>query len=72
MDVNDTEWFFSVVRAAFGQRRKTALNVISALLGTGKDAVRDAMAEAGIAENARAETLTMEQFAALAENLRKK
>ena len=72
VDVNDTEWFFSVVRAAFGQRRKTALNVISALLGTGKDAVRDAMAEAGIAENARAETLTMEQFAALAENLRKK
>ena len=71
VDVKDTEWFFRVVRAAFGQRRKTALNAISALLGIGKDTVRDAMTNAGVAENARAEALTMEQFAVLADHLGK-
>ncbi len=71
VEISDTEWFFKVVRAAFGQRRKTALNAISALLGIDKATIRKAMADAGIHENARAETLTMEMFADLAENLRK-
>lgn len=71
VDVSDTDWFFKVVRSAFGQRRKTALNATSALLGISKDDVRKAMKDSGIQENARAETLTMEMFAALADNLRK-
>ena len=71
VDVSDTDWFFKVVRSAFGQRRKTALNATSALLGVSKDDVRKAMIASGIQENARAEALTMEMFAALADNLRK-
>lgn len=71
VDVSDTEWFFKVVRSAFGQRRKTAMNATSALLGISKDNVRKAMIASGIQENARAEALTMEMFAALADNLRK-
>ena len=71
VDVSDTDWFFKVVRSAFGQRRKTALNATSALLGISKDDVRKAMKASGIQENARAEALTMEMFAALADNLRK-
>ena len=69
VDVKDTEWFFKVVRAAFGQRRKTALNAISALPGIDKETVRKAMAASGIDENARAEQLTMEMFASLANEL---
>lgn len=71
VEVSDNKWFFKVVRAAFGQRRKTALNAISALLGISKDDVRKAMKDSGIQENARAEALTMEMFAVLADNLRK-
>ena len=71
VNVSDTEWFFKVVRAAFGQRRKTALNAISAFLGIDKDTIRNAMANAGIQENARAETLTIDMFASLAEELKK-
>ena len=69
VDVKDTEWFFKVVRAAFGQRRKTALNAISALPGIDKETVRKAMAASGIDENARAEQLTMEMYASLANEL---
>lgn len=69
VDVKDKEWFFKVVRAAFGQRRKTALNAVSALLSIDKETVRKAMASSGITENARAEQITMEMFASLADKL---
>ncbi|MCL2446453.1 MAG: 16S rRNA (adenine(1518)-N(6)/adenine(1519)-N(6))-dimethyltransferase RsmA [Oscillospiraceae bacterium] len=54
-----------LVRAAFGQRRKTAVNAISAGLGLEKSRVVAAMTQAGIAENARAENITLEQYAQL-------
>ena len=63
------ERFFSLVRAAFGQRRKTAVNAISALLGVPKEDVSAAIREAGYPETVRAEQITMEGFEAIAENL---
>ncbi|MBP3705523.1 MAG: 16S rRNA (adenine(1518)-N(6)/adenine(1519)-N(6))-dimethyltransferase RsmA [Clostridia bacterium] len=63
--VSDEKLFFRVVKAAFAQRRKTAVNSISNTLGMKKQAVADAFTEAGIEANARAEALTLEQFAAL-------
>lgn len=57
--------YFSVVRAAFGQRRKTILNALASGLGLSKDQTRTLLAEADIAENARAEQLTLEQLGAL-------
>mgnify|MGYP005787427733 FL=1 len=57
--------FFALVRAAFGQRRKTVANSVSALMGLPKDAVQKACAEAGISPTARAEQLSMEELAAL-------
>lgn len=55
---------FSLVRAAFGQRRKTLLN---SLCGAGltKDEVRARLEAAGISPTLRAEQLTLEQFIAL-------
>jgi 16S rRNA (adenine1518-N6/adenine1519-N6)-dimethyltransferase len=56
----DAERFGRVVTAAFGQRRKTLRNALAALL----DAA--AISAAGVDPGARAETLSVEQFVALA------
>jgi 16S rRNA (adenine1518-N6/adenine1519-N6)-dimethyltransferase len=67
--VGDESAFFKMVRAAFLQRRKTARNSVSAGLGISKDAVTDALLKIGVAEDIRAEKLTMNQLAALFEAL---
>ena len=61
----DETFFTKVVRAAFGQRRKTLLN---SLVGAGfqRDAVAKALETAKIEPARRAETLTLEEFAKLA------
>ena len=64
-DLPPREDFFAVVRAGFGQRRKTMLNSLSAGLRWEKDATRALLTAAGIAENARAEQVTLEQWKAL-------
>jgi 16S rRNA (adenine1518-N6/adenine1519-N6)-dimethyltransferase len=70
--VSDEKAFFSLVKAAFGQRRKTAANAISAGIGLPKAEVEEALAEAGAQRSARAEQLTMEQLAFMAEYLSNK
>ena len=57
--------FFRLIRAAFGQRRKTAANSVSAGLGIPKSVVEDALRQIGLPPSARAETFTLEQFSAL-------
>ena len=66
VDVMEEKMFFRVVKAAFGQRRKTLAN---ALCGGGfpKEQVRDAMERAGIDPTRRGETLTLEEFGRLAD-----
>lgn len=68
--VENEEFFFKTVKAAFSQRRKTAENSISAGLGVGKDKVAEAISKAGLEKTIRAEKLTMEDFARLAEALK--
>ncbi|TYZ24170.1 16S rRNA (adenine(1518)-N(6)/adenine(1519)-N(6))-dimethyltransferase RsmA [Selenomonas ruminis] len=70
VDVMDEKMFFRVVKAAFGQRRKTLSN---ALKGGGfpKEQVRDAMEAAGIEMTRRGETLSLEEFAKLADEFTK-
>lgn len=66
VDVQDEKLFFRVVKAAFGQRRKTLAN---ALRGAGfpKEQVRDALESAGIDPIRRGETLTLAEFGQLAD-----
>lgn len=66
VSVEDEKLFFRVVKAAFAQRRKTAVNSISNTMGIPKQMISHAFETAGIEANARAEALTLEQFAALA------
>ena len=62
----DPERLFAVIRAAFGQRRKTLGNALQAA-GYDKAAVAAALAALGLPVSARAEQLTLEQMAALAD-----
>ena len=55
--------FFKVIKGAFAQRRKTVLNSLSSSLSLDKNAVRDILKAAGVEETARAERLTLENFA---------
>lgn len=67
--VSDEKKFFRMVKAAFAQRRKTALNSISSGMGLSKTQVADALRNSGLEENVRAEKLTMKELAELCENL---
>lgn len=58
--------FFRVVRAAFGQRRKTLGNALAGGMGIGKERAAALCAAAGIDPRRRGETLSLEEFAALA------
>ncbi|MCZ7540327.1 MAG: hypothetical protein M5U29_10500 [Anaerolineae bacterium] len=66
VDVPDEALFFRVVRAGFGQKRKQLRNAISAGLGLDKAAADALLRAAGIAPQRRAETLSLEEWAALA------
>lgn len=72
--LKDKEMFFKVVKAAFGQRRKTLLNALSnfAALNRTKEEVREILKAINIDENVRGETLSIEQFAALSNEFSKK
>ncbi len=69
IEITDEELFFRMVHAAFGQRRKTAANSISAGSGIPKDAVIKAIEECGFEPSVRAEGLTMRELAALSEKI---
>ncbi len=67
VNVKNEADFFKTVKAAFSQRRKTAENSISSGTGIKKDVIAQALAEAGLEKTVRAEKLTMEDFANLAQ-----
>lgn len=68
--VKDEVRFFRVVKAAFGQRRKTLLNALSAgLPSLSREAVKAAVAACGLPDNVRGERLGIPEFAALTEAL---
>ncbi|MEQ9321445.1 MAG: rRNA adenine N-6-methyltransferase family protein, partial [Polyangiaceae bacterium] len=62
--------FRAVVKDAFGQRRKTLRNAYKGLLGLDRDTVAAAAEAAEISLDARAETLSVQDFAAMAARLR--
>ena len=65
LDVNDEKLYFSVVRGAFSQRRKTVLNSVSSALGIDKATLTQAFSEAGVNPALRPEAMSLENFAAL-------
>jgi len=69
IDVRDVDRFFAVVKAGFGQKRKQLHNALKAGLALPAERVAAALALAGIDGTRRAETLTLDEWAALAEAL---
>jgi len=61
----DKKFFFTVVRTAFSQRRKTLSNALKPL----SPDIKEKLSSAGIDPRRRAETLTIEEFAALSDSL---
>ena len=68
-NINDKKAFFSLIRAAFSQRRKTLVNSVSSSLGVSKNDITIALGKIGLNASVRAEKLTMEEFAALSNEL---
>lgn len=69
IEITDEALFFRMVHAAFGQRRKTAANSISAGSGIPKDVVIKAIEECGFEPSVRAEGLTMQELSQLSEKI---
>lgn len=59
--------FFRVVKAGFSQRRKTLGNSLSSGLGIDKKKVSEILMQAGIDEQRRGETLSIEEFQTVTE-----
>ena len=60
---------FRVVKAAFGQRRKTLVNTLSSGLKIEKARAAEAIAEAGLKPTVRAEELSLDEFIRLSQIL---
>ncbi|MBR2141764.1 MAG: 16S rRNA (adenine(1518)-N(6)/adenine(1519)-N(6))-dimethyltransferase RsmA [Anaerovibrio sp.] len=66
VEVQDEKMFFKVVKAAFGQRRKTIANAMKGA-GFSRDTIEAAFAKSEIDSNRRGETFNLKEFAALAD-----
>lgn len=65
----DEKKFFAVVKAAFSQRRKVISNSLSSGLSISKEKTLEVLKAANVPSNARAEKLSLEDFANIANNL---
>lgn len=70
VEVKSEEMLFRVIKAAFGQRRKTLLNALTAgSFNKSKEEIKDILGKAGIDDGRRGETLSLQEFAAIADEL---
>lgn len=66
VSVADEQLLFRIIKAAFGQRRKTLLNALAnARIGQSKDELLSVFKATGLDPGRRGETLSMEEFGSL-------
>ena len=70
VELMDDQVFFQVVKAGFGQRRKTLNNSLMGVEGITKEIAGAALEAARIEPSRRAETLTLEEFAKLSNEVK--
>ena len=68
-EVKDREMFFRTVRASFAQRRKTLANGLSSAFPLSKQETGEILRSCGLNEKVRGETLSLTQFATLADRI---
>lgn len=66
VELIDERIFFACIKAGFGQRRKTLLNSLTGVSGLSRDDIKSVLGQADIDSVRRAETLSIEEFAAIA------
>ncbi|WBW98293.1 16S rRNA (adenine(1518)-N(6)/adenine(1519)-N(6))-dimethyltransferase RsmA [Oceanirhabdus sp. W0125-5] len=71
VEVDDEKFFFKVVKQAFQMRRKTLWNCMK-VLGLEKEKLEEAFEDANIDMKRRGETLSIEEFATLANSIYRK
>lgn len=72
VEVIDEDFFFTVTRSSFAQRRKTILNNLTSQLPHGKEKkeqILEALSKAGVEPSRRGETLSIQEFGALCDAL---
>ncbi|KSU57818.1 16S rRNA methyltransferase [[Bacillus] enclensis] len=72
VDVIDEDFFFTVTRSSFAQRRKTILNNLTSQLPSGKEKkeyILEALSNSGVEPTRRGETLSIKEFGALSDAL---
>ena len=74
MEVEDEKLMFAIIRASFNQRRKTLANGLnnSPEIRLSKEIIQESIEELGVPVTIRGEALTLEQFAAFANIIKKK
>ncbi|AEY64467.1 16S rRNA (adenine(1518)-N(6)/adenine(1519)-N(6))-dimethyltransferase RsmA [Clostridium sp. BNL1100] len=67
VEVADRNLYFKIVKASFGQRRKTLVNALanSGFFNKSKEQIKQILEQMGLNENIRGEVLTVAQFAQL-------
>lgn len=69
--VDDEKFMFSVIKCAFGQRRKTLVNALSSQLGISKENIAQVLDDCGLNEKIRGEVLDLHQFGEISKKLKK-
>lgn len=69
VNVIDEQLLFKVIKAGFNKRRKTLLNALNSNLDFKKESLESALKNCSIDPKRRAETLTVEEFASLSNQL---
>jgi 16S rRNA (adenine1518-N6/adenine1519-N6)-dimethyltransferase len=67
----EAQAFFEVVRAGFSARRKQLANCLTRALGLQRETVVESLQKAGVAPERRAETLSLEEWGAVYQALKK-
>lgn len=70
----DKEVYFKLVKASFGQRRKTLVNALanSGIFNKNKDQIKQILESMGLKDNIRGEVLSVQQFGELSNRLAEK
>ena len=74
VEVEDEKLLFTLIRASFNQRRKTLANSLGNApeVQLNREAIQECIGEMGLSQTIRGEALSLEQFAALANIIKKK
>ena len=72
IEVVDEDMLFAVIKASFGQRRKTIINGLSNGLNLSKELIEESLVCAGINPGIRGEKLTLIEFGRIADEIIKR